>query len=137
QLPDEEEVKAKKAQETNSWSLGELGLTTNDSLPWWRRNKTQREVDPAFDSALVGDKATELIDRTPNEEFGVELIEDLLKAEDAVKKFTGEVTPQPGATGIRDDDGGAGALLPGFNQGAAARGAAGEFEGTRNDGAAE
>lgn len=121
QLPDEEEVKAKKAQETNSWSLGELGLTTNDSLPWWRRNKTQREMDPAFDSALVGDKATELIDRTPKEEFGIELIEDLLKAEDAVKRFTGEVQPQPGATGIRDDDGSAGAVLPGFDEGPAAR----------------
>ncbi|HRN28898.1 MAG TPA: hypothetical protein PK890_04250, partial [Terrimesophilobacter sp.] len=34
----------------------------------------------------------------------------------------------PGATGIRDDDGSAGALLPGFPQGAKERGAAGEFD---------
>ncbi|HRN28899.1 MAG TPA: DNA translocase FtsK 4TM domain-containing protein, partial [Terrimesophilobacter sp.] len=86
QLPDEETTPTTKASETNSWSLGELGLTGTDSLPWWRRNKSQREVDPAFDSALVADKPTELIDRTPKEEFGIELLEDLLKAEDAVKR---------------------------------------------------
>src|SRR5690606_28193130 len=58
--------------------------------------------------------------RTPKEEFGIELLEDLLKAEDAVKKFTGEVQPQPGATGIRDDDGSAGTPLVGLSGGTSA-----------------
>lgn len=138
QLPDEDEQRAKKAakDETDSWSLGELGLGSTDSLPWWRRNKTQREEDPAFDSPIVVDRSTEIVDRTPREEFGIELIEDLLKAENAVKRFTGEVAPVHGATSIRDDDGSAGALLPGFNEGAAAKGAVGEFD-AQGEGAAE
>ncbi|WP_168627649.1 MULTISPECIES: DNA translocase FtsK [unclassified Cryobacterium] len=129
ELPEPAAKPEKKTVEFGS--LEDLGLdgADADSLPWWRRTKTRREEDPAFDSpVLVG--GTEVIDHTPKddgEEFGIELIEDLLKAEDAVKKFTGEV--QPAATGIRDDSPAeAEALLPGFADTASQKGAAGEFQ---------
>ena len=73
---------------------------------------------------------TEVIDHTPKDDFGIELIEDLLKAESAVKRFTGEVDAAP-VTGIRDDSGGGpliADLLPGFSATASAKGRAGEFD---------
>ncbi|CAN5445215.1 DNA translocase FtsK [soil metagenome] len=106
-------------------SLSDLGLEMDDpaSMPWWRRGKP-RNAEPAFDSPVVGaDQATEIIDNTRHEAFDVELLEELVRAEDAVKRFTGEVD---GATSIRED--GAATPLPGFGS-AAERGAAGEFDG--------
>ena len=106
-------------------SLSDLGLEMDDpaSMPWWRRGKP-KNAEPAFDSPVVGSEhATEIIDHTRREAFDVELLEELVRAEDAVKRFTGEVD---GATSIRED--GAAAPLPGFG-GAAERGAAGEFAG--------
>jgi len=131
QLPDAEERAAKKAA-GDTVSFGHLedlalpdGEEPSTSVPWWRRNKTQRETDPAFDSPVIGrdtdNDQTDVID-------GVELLEDLIKAEDAVKKFTGEVDPS-GPTGIRDD-GQETELLPGFAAKASARSVAGEFDGT-------
>lgn len=120
-------------------SLTDIGLGgDNDtaSLPWWRRNKSPQSEDKAFDSPVISrDHATEAVDPTPppvakdltkkEEQFGVELLEDLLKAEEAVKNYsTGEVdTP---ATGVRDDGPG---VLPGFTTKASEKGSAGEFDG--------
>ena len=103
-------------------SLSDLGLEMDDpaSMPWWRRGKP-KNAEPAFDSPVVGaDQPTEVIDHGHHDYFDIELLEQLTRAEDAVKRFTGEVD---GATGIRDDGATA---LPGFG-GAAERGAAGEF----------
>jgi S-DNA-T family DNA segregation ATPase FtsK/SpoIIIE len=100
QLPDADERAEKKATKSDTGNFGhleDLAFTDADepesaSLPWWRRNKTQRESEPAFDSPVIGRDSdqTAVIDKD-GDHFGVELIEDLIKAEDAVKKFTGEV----------------------------------------------
>ncbi|MBH0131571.1 DNA translocase FtsK [Salinibacterium sp. NK8237] len=150
---DEERAAAKNSTGTNKndsvqfGSLTDIGLgDVNDtgSLPWWRRNKSQQTEDKAFDSPVISrDQPTEVVapvskpsvapvqppaakDLTKKEdEFGVELLEDLLKAEDAVKKYaTGEV--DAAATGVRDDGPG---ILPGFTTKASEKGNAGEFDG--------
>src|SRR4051794_2044577 len=110
-------------------SLSDLGLELDDpsSMPWWRRGKP-KNTEPAFDSPVVAE--TEIIDHTKgDEQFDIDLLEELVRAEDAVKRFTGEV--DSGATGLRDDGG---AALPGFGS-ASERGAAGEFDdGANGDG---
>jgi len=136
QLATEEEraaAKAAKIEESLDFgSMTDLGLGDEDpaSLPWWRRNKANRTGEPAFDSPVIAREVpadqleTEVVDRVPAEgEFGIDLLEDLLKAEDAVKRFTGEI--EPGATGLREDGAG---LLPGFTEKASEKGAAGEFD---------
>jgi S-DNA-T family DNA segregation ATPase FtsK/SpoIIIE len=138
ELPDPEELAAKKAAKGDTAVLTTIDdlPVDDDSVPWWRRNKTRREDDPAFDSPVLLGSRTDVVDRTPKDDFGIELIEDLLKAENAVKRFTGEVDAAP-ATGIRDDSvhdgqgGGAAAgvaHLPGVAVTASEKGRAGEFD---------
>ena len=132
QLPDAQERGTKKVDQsaTDSFgSFGDLGIDPEEAetLPWWRRNKTQREADPAFDSPVIGRDAdeTEVISGA---HYGVELLEDLIKAEEAVKKFTGEVDTA-GPTGIRDDGvPGPAELLPGFSDQASAKDTGGDFD---------
>jgi S-DNA-T family DNA segregation ATPase FtsK/SpoIIIE len=129
----EPESKAKVSNETEPLSFGtlsDLGLDDDDpeSLPWWRRNKAKRDDKAAFDTPVVSrDKDDQLTDviETPDAggDFGVDLLEDLVRAEDAVKRFTGEI--DMGATGLREDPEG---LLPGFVAKASEKGAAGEFD---------
>ncbi|HEY4226390.1 MAG TPA: DNA translocase FtsK, partial [Pseudolysinimonas sp.] len=115
-------------------SLSDLGLELDDpsSMPWWRRGKQKSE--PAFDSPVVSaDQPTDVIvDHTKGDDaFDIDLLEELVRAEDAVKRFTGEV--DAGATGLREDGA---AALPGFGS-AGERGAAGQFSGAdQADGAA-
>ncbi|HEY0259279.1 MAG TPA: DNA translocase FtsK [Lacisediminihabitans sp.] len=116
-------------------TLGDLGLEGEDqaSLPWWRRNKTKHEDEPAFDSPVVAKdpQVTEVIDHTRlnPEEFGTELLGDLADAEKAVRRFTGEVDTAGPVTGIRDDGGPLVAdLLPGFSDSASVKGELGEFD---------
>jgi DNA segregation ATPase FtsK/SpoIIIE, S-DNA-T family len=118
-------------------TLSDLGLGSDDeaSLPWWRRNKS-REGEQAFDSPVIARDLTAavdpaLVDDRPSSglnetaDFGIELLEDLLRAENAVKRFTGEVEPT-GATGLRED--GPVGVLPGFHTKASEKGPAGEFD---------
>lgn len=129
QLQDDAERAAAKAAKTDALRLGSLAdLDLSDlddedpaSVPWWRRNRATRTGEPAFDSPVVGrDQPTDVVDRTAHE-GGV--LDELLNAEGAVKRFTGEV--EPGATALREDDGG---VLPGFRTTARERGEAGEFD---------
>jgi S-DNA-T family DNA segregation ATPase FtsK/SpoIIIE len=130
----EREPKAATANATDAvefGSMSDLGLEDEDpaSLPWWRRNKSRREDVSAFDTPVLGqDNNTEVIDKTASDdeqhgEFGIDLLEDLVRAEDAVQRFTGEV--DTGATGLREDAVG---LLPGFADKASEKGEAGEFD---------
>lgn len=135
ELPDPAELAARKSAKTEAVQFGTLDDLPfdeePDQVPWWRRNKSQREEEPAFDSPVLLHGRTDVVDRTPKDEFGIELIDDLLKAENAVKRFTGEVDA-PSSTGIRDDSvGGDSAnttVLPGFASSASERGQAGEFD---------
>jgi S-DNA-T family DNA segregation ATPase FtsK/SpoIIIE len=104
-------------------TLSDLGLDDDPaSVPWWRRNKSRKD---AFDSPVVTRDADEttVIDRHDSSDFGIDLLEELVRAEDAVKRFTGEIDAGP--TGLREDAVG---LLPGFTSKASEKGAAGEFD---------
>jgi len=139
ELPEPQEKAPKAAKdavgETGAFgTLSDLGLgvagteASDDpsSMPWWRRGK--KDEPHAFDSPVVGREydATDVIEPSLNDDadFGIDLLEELVRAEDAVKRFTGEV--DTGATTIREDATG---LLPGFPDTASERGRAGEFEG--------
>ncbi len=108
-------------------SLTDLGLDLDDetSMPWWRRAKKPRG-DAAFDTPVVAldesTAATEALGRSADG-FGVDVLDELVRAEDAVKRFTGEVPT--GSTSIRDDGSD---RLPGFPESPSERGAAGDFD---------
>ncbi|RFA21823.1 FtsK/SpoIIIE family DNA translocase [Subtercola boreus] len=124
-----EAAKAARAAKRGGAQTGDLELdfdhVNDESLPWWRRNKSGREEDPAFDSPIIPTTAVsptkadrgpihiedrtppaEVIDRTIDESRGFDaaLLGDMEAAEQAVKRFTGEILPgSKSATGIRDD----------------------------------
>ncbi|HEX7835084.1 MAG TPA: cell division protein FtsK, partial [Pseudolysinimonas sp.] len=79
-------------------SMSDLGFEPEDatSMPWWRRG---RKGDKAFDTPVVGLDNTDVIE--PSADFDIELLDELARAEEAVKRFTGDVEPQ--ATALRDD----------------------------------
>lgn len=131
ELPEPDEKLAKSRRSAGEAATGEFGTLSDlglepdnpDSMPWWRRTKTKEEA-VAFDTPVLGrELETEIVDPVPptsGADFDVDLLDELVRAEDAVKRFTGEV--DTGATALRDDSG----LLPGFG-GASERGGAGEF----------
>jgi S-DNA-T family DNA segregation ATPase FtsK/SpoIIIE len=74
-------------------SLTDLGFEPEDpaSMPWWRRKKDVTG-DPAFDSPVAREQATDIV-VPPSEVNPFDLLAELDKAEDAVRRFTGEVPP--------------------------------------------
>ena len=134
QLPTDEERQAAKDAKTRQVELdGVDGEPDDAALPWWRRNKTQREEDPAYDSPVVedglsevfgkpakgqGEFATALEPDPESEHYNTEVLSELALAEDAVKRFTGEVAlggSHP--TGLRGDGPATTpGVLPGFTE---------------------
>ncbi len=93
-------------------SMTDLGFEPEDpsSMPWWRRKK---DADPAFDTPVSKEAAAkELLTDVipPAEQNPFDLLAELDKAEDAVRRFTGEV-PQR-ARGLQDDFASVPAELP-------------------------
>ncbi|WP_309707967.1 DNA translocase FtsK, partial [Pseudolysinimonas sp.] len=89
------------AEQPELGSLTDLGFEPEDpsSMPWWRRKKDVTG-DPAFDTPVARDHATDVI-VPPSEVNPFDLLAELDKAEDAVRRFTGEVPPR--ARGLQDD----------------------------------
>ncbi|TFC43836.1 DUF87 domain-containing protein [Cryobacterium sp. TMT1-21] len=161
QLPDADERAAAReaSREAKAEKSVQVELDGVDddvsTLPWWRRNTSNREEDPDFGSAistehaagqaaadplstlLGGDKrgsfdtALEKVPEVPahevpahvvpslnQEHYGTEVLQDLLRAEDALKRFTGEIDLARGsATGLQpDEQTGLTEVLPGFDE---------------------
>lgn len=71
-------------------SLTDLGFDPDDqtSMPWWRRGR--KSADKAFDTPVV--EGTEVLEPI-SQASGFDLLDELERAEEAVKRFSGEVPP--------------------------------------------
>lgn len=135
QLPTEDE--RQEAKEARSKQVELDGVDDQPeheaNLPWWRRNKSQREEDPEYDAAPAdgltevfgagqrgkGEFATALEPDPASDHYNTEVLSELANAEDALQRFTGEqpataVAPLPPVGGAP----GGPAVLPGFQAGA-------------------
>jgi S-DNA-T family DNA segregation ATPase FtsK/SpoIIIE len=122
-VPTEEEREAAKAAKAERALQVELDGVDDDApedadkLPWWRRNKSGREEDPSFaDDAnaltdVFGDAepaaggfatALEAEPEAAAEPSGIDVFAELENAEEAVKRFTGEVAGA--GAGLRSDN---------------------------------
>ena len=89
------------AEQPELGSLTDLGLELDDpnSMPWWRRKK-DTPGDPAFDTPVAREQITDVI-LPPSEQNPFDLLAELDKAEEAVRRFTGEVPRR--AHALQDD----------------------------------
>ncbi|RXZ67536.1 DNA translocase FtsK 4TM domain-containing protein, partial [Agromyces albus] len=122
----------RKRKESAQPELDGIDASTDEAepaglLPWWRRNDSNREEDPAFATPAI-DELTAVFGagsaagsfESPLEgeggpaSYGSEVLGDLERAESALQHFTGDV-PR-GGTGLRGDDGGATSVLAVFDE---------------------
>jgi S-DNA-T family DNA segregation ATPase FtsK/SpoIIIE len=93
--------------ETVRFNTGELDLSDTTALPWWRRNSSRREAEPAFDSPVITDNSTDVLDlnAATADLSGLEALErELSNAEAAVDRFTtGEVVTDAQAIAAHDE----------------------------------
>jgi DNA segregation ATPase FtsK/SpoIIIE, S-DNA-T family len=127
---DEERQEAKEAAKEAKTKQVELdgiddeGDTHETNLPWWRRNKSQREEDPDYEAPAdltevfgtpargKGEFATALEPDPASDHYNTEVLGELANAETALQAFTGEAPPTAAAVPT------APAVLPGFQAGA-------------------
>lgn len=140
QLPtDEERQEAREAAKEAKTKQVPLDGVDDDgeaehegNLPWWRRNKSQREEDPDYDGTPARDSLTEVfgepargkgefdspLEPDPSSDhYNTEVLGELALAEDALKRFTGEV-PATAVAAAAPAVPTAPAVLPGFQAGA-------------------
>ncbi|MCU1416489.1 MAG: segregation ATPase FtsK/SpoIIIE [Schumannella sp.] len=88
ELPEPAPKNATATATSEFGSLSDLGFDPEDasSMPWWRRGPKRGEK--AFDTPVV--EATDRIEPIRDD---IDLLEELTRAEDAVKRFTGETPP--------------------------------------------
>ncbi|MBX3194990.1 MAG: DNA translocase FtsK [Microbacteriaceae bacterium] len=92
ELPERAPREASAEQTEAFGSITDLGFEPEDStsMPWWRRGRKGGER--AFDTPVV--EATGAIPPA-SDEGPVDLLEELLRAEEAVRRFTGETPSAP------------------------------------------
>ncbi|GAA4146056.1 FtsK/SpoIIIE family DNA translocase [Leifsonia shinshuensis] len=132
QLPTEEERQEardeRKNQRTEQVELDGLDEPEGETaLPWWRRNKSQREEDPDYEAPAdltevfgtpargKGEFASALEPDPASEHYNTEVLGELANAETVLQRFTGELPPTAAAAPIAPT---APAVLPGFQAGA-------------------
>ncbi|WP_314148865.1 DNA translocase FtsK, partial [uncultured Leifsonia sp.] len=136
QLPTEEErQEAKDAKEAKTKQVELDGVDDDEqeadaALPWWRRNKSQREEDPDFHEPAdltevfgeptrgKGEFASALEPDPASDHYNTEVLGELTNAERALQRFTGEVPPTAAAAPAAPAVPTAPAVLPGFQAGA-------------------
>lgn len=123
ELAPREPKQKSEPEEVEFGSLTDLGLDMNDStsMPWWRKGKSTRDSE-AFDSPVERAGVTDVIDPADRAAVTENLDDVLSAAEQAVRRFTGEVDAAPSGREPL-----APAILPGFATTASEKGAAGEF----------
>jgi len=134
QLPTEEERQEAKEARTKQVELDGVDgePEPEGNLPWWRRNKSQREEDPEYDEAAAdgltevfggaqrgkGEFASPLEPDPASDHYGTEVLSELANAEQALQRFTGEQPATAAAPMPTTGTPGAAAVLPGFQAGA-------------------